>query len=168
MTSELDVIRHAILNEDEGAAFYYMAAAKTDDETLKEAYTHLKDEELKHGKWLRSLYERMVQQETTAEFEWKPLEEVKGQSPRLFAQAASKFKMAITDMAVFAAGALMEEASIEFYKKASAQTKSAEAKQLYEILIKWEDDHLHQLKTIHEALMKDWLDQYEYTHSPKL
>ena len=166
--TELEVIRQAILNEDEGAAFYYMAAAKTDDEVLKEAYTHLKDEELKHGSWLRSLYERISKQEDSSNLEWKTLGDVKGQSPRLFAQADTKFKMAITDMAVFSAGALMEEASIEFYKKASAETKSAKAKELYDILIKWENDHLHQLKIIHEALMKDWLDQYEFTHSPKL
>ena len=178
MTKDLDVIRQAILNEEEGTAFYSMAAEKTSDETLKEAYSHLMNEELQHGKWLRSLYERLLLKEASANSEWDTLEEImfnknaemrkQGKSPGLFTQADAKFEIAITDMAVFAAGALMEQASIDFYTKASSETKSEEAKKLYDVLVEWEDIHLNELNSIHEGLMKIWLDKYEFTYSPKL
>lgn len=178
MTKDLDAIRQAILNEDEGAAFYSMAAEKTNDETLKEAYSHLKDEELQHGKWLRSLYERLLLKEASANSKWGTLEEIlfnknaemrkQGKSPGLFSQADAKFEIAITDMAVFAAGALMEQASIDFYTKASSETMSEEAKKLYDVLVGWENVHLNELNAIHEDLMKIWLDKYEFTYSPKL
>jgi len=178
MTKDLDVIRQAILNEDEGAAFYAMAAEKTSDETLKEAYSHLKDEELEHGTWLRSLYDRLLLKGASANLEWNTLAEImfnkdaemrkQGKSPGLFSQADEKFEIAITDMAVFAAGALMERASIDFYTKASSETESEEAKKLYDVLVEWENVHLHELNTIHHDLMKIWLDKYDFTYSPKL
>lgn len=168
MTKDLDVIRQAILNEDEGAAFYSMAAEKTSDDTLKEAYSHLKNEELQHGTWLRSLSNRILQNEASANSEWDNLAEKQGKSTGLFSQADKKFKVAITDMSVFALGALMEQASIDFYKKASSETKSEEAKKLYDVLVDWEKVHLKELNTIHEALVKDWLDQQDFTHSPQL
>lgn len=178
MTKDLDVIRQAILNEEEGAAFYSMAAEKTSDETLTEAYSHLQNEELLHGTWLRSLYERLLLKKASANSEWDTLTEImsnkdaemrkQGQSPRLFAQADKKFEIAITDMAVFAAGALMEKASIDFYTKASSETKSEEAKKLYDMLVDWENVHLNELNSIHDDLMKIWLDKYEFTYSPEL
>lgn len=178
MNKDLDAIRQAILNEDEGAAFYSMAAEKTNDETLKEAYNHLKDEEIQHGKWLRSMYERLVTKEATSNLEWgtpgeimfnKEVEMRKtGKTPGLFAKADKKFEVSITDMSVFAAGALMEQASIDFYTKASAETKSEDAKKLYDVLVGWENVHLNELNAIHDDLMKIWLDKYEFTYSPKL
>ena len=178
MFDELDAVRQAILNEDEGAAFYAMAAEKTEDETLKDAFSHLKDEELHHGKALRSLYERLVTRKATSDLEWGTVGEITfnresemrkvGKSPGLFAHSDSKFKVAITDMAVFAAGALMEQASIDFYKKASSESKSEEIKNLFDALVSWENFHLNELKSIHEALVNDFMDQQEFTHSPRL
>lgn len=127
---------------------------------------------------MRSLYESLVMKKATSDLEWYTAGEIafnknvemrkQGKSPGLFAQAEQKFQVAITDMAVFAAGALMEKASIEFYENAAIESKSDDAKKLFNILVGWEKQHLDELSTIHEALMKEWMDKQEFTHSPKL
>ncbi|ADY56668.1 Rubrerythrin [Syntrophobotulus glycolicus DSM 8271] len=178
--NDLDVLRQAILNEAEGAAFYAMAAEKTADTSSKEAFGYLKDQEVQHEEWLRSLYDRLVLQvaSSSANLEWETLAEIefireaelrkKGKSPELFSQAGGKFKLALSDMAVFSAGALMEQASIDFYTKAAASTQNEEAKKIYTILVEWEGDHLNQLNEIHENLTELWIQEQDFSSSPKL
>lgn len=176
--NDLDVCRQAILNEEEGAAFYALAAEKTADDDVKEAFLFLMEEEKLHSKWLRSLYDRLVFQVASANLEWETLAEFEfnreaelskqGRSPEIFAQNKDYFNLTINDIAVFAAGAFIEKASIEFYQNAQQNAQSEDARKLYEKLVIWEKDHLDELNRIHKALSEEWLNQQEFTHSPQL
>ncbi|NLI93073.1 MAG: ferritin family protein [Peptococcaceae bacterium] len=176
--NDLDVARQAILNEEEGAAFYSLAAEKTSDSNAKDAFQYLKEQELQHADWLRSLYDRLViseasrnlEWETLAEFEFKRQAELekRGKSPNIFNKAGNAFKLATIEMAVFAAGILMEKESMDFYLKAAAETDSLEARKLYLALAEWEREHYNDLSEIHEGLKQQWLEKQEFTYSPKL
>ncbi len=175
---DLDAVRQAILNEAEGAAFYAMAAEKTTDSSLKEAFGFLKAQEVQHEEWLRSLYDRLIFKKSASNLVWETLEEVefnrraelekRGKSPELFTKAGGKFNIALSDMAVFAAGALMEQAAIDFYTNAASKAQDEEAKKMYTMLVEWEKDHLRELNEIHDNLSKLWLDEQEFTSSPEL
>lgn len=167
MTNELDIVRQAILNEEEGAAFYSLAAEKTADQNVQEAFEYLRDQELLHSQWIRSVYNRTLLKAETG-FNLKAELSKLSKSPGIFSAKAPAFKLAVMDMAVFAAGILIEKASIDFYQKAIREAESQEVKKLFTELANWENDHLEQLQTIHEALSTEWLDQFEFTHSPKL
>jgi len=176
--NDLDVARQAILNEEEGAAFYSSAAEKASDPDVKEAFLYLKNEELQHAKWIRSLYDHLVLAAASTNLEWGTLAEIEqnikaetdkqGRSPKIFTEADDTFNMAIMELAVFAAGKLMEVESIEFYEKAAAETESEEARKLYKTLVNWEKDHLTNLTRIHQGLRTQLLEQYEFYYSPKL
>ncbi|MDZ7672061.1 MAG: ferritin family protein [Halanaerobiales bacterium] len=56
---ELEVIKEAILNENEGYQVYMMAAEKIDKEEISESFKKLAKEELKHIDWLKELYQDM-------------------------------------------------------------------------------------------------------------
>lgn len=176
--NELDVCRQAILNEEEGAAFYALAAERTEDSDVKEAFLFLREQEKLHSKWLRSLYNHLVFEVASANMEWETLAEFEfnrqaelnkqGRSPEIFLKNKANFNLSIDDITVFAAGALIEKASIEFYQDALEKAVSEDAKQLYQRLVIWEQDHLDELNRIHKALSDQWLDQQDFTHSPKL
>lgn len=176
--NDLDVARQAILNEEEGAAFYDLAAEKTTDESVKEAFLYLKDQELKHAQWLRSLYERLVFTEASSNLEWETLAEFEfkrqaeleksGKSPNIFTKAGTTFRLAVMELAVFAAAILMEKESMEFYRKAAAEAQSEDARKLYESLALWELDHYNDLTEIHQGLQQQWLEKQEFYYSPKL
>ena len=69
------------------------------------------------------------------------------------------------EMATFGAGLLMEKNSIDFYKKASNETKTLEAKKLYDQLAKWEMVHLDKLAKIHEMLRDEWWEKQQFSPS---
>lgn len=179
--NDLDVIRQAILNEVEGMAFYDLAAERTSNPEVKEALMFLKEQEADHEKWLKHLFERLLQKKhfegefvTWLESEHKKQSEreKRGKSPELFAKAREQFKdgklfeTATMDLAVFKVGTLMEQAAIDFYSQAAQKASVPAAKALYERLVGWETDHLNTLNDIHETLSKDFLANYEffYTH----
>jgi rubrerythrin len=173
---DLDVARQAILNEEEGAAFYSLAAENAADPDVTEAFLYLKDEEIKHAGWIRSLYDRLVLHAASSNLEWDTLAEFefnnqaelskKGNSPGFFLKP-SNFKLAIIELAVFAAGPLEKE-SIEYYTKAASETDNEDAKKLYEELITWENEHLKDLTRIHSELRQLWLEQQDFYYSPAL
>lgn len=177
---DLDVLRQAILNEVEGMAFYDLAAERTSNPEVKEALIFLKDQEADHEKWLKNLFERLLQKKTFEhEFvSWLEIQhknqterEKKGKSSELFAKAKEQFEdgklfqTATMDLAVFKVGTLMEQAAIDFYSHAAEKASSPEAKALYERLVKWETVHLNTLNEIHETLSKNWLENYEFFYS---
>lgn len=176
--NELDAARQAILNEEEGAAFYSLAADNTSNPDAKEAFLSLKDQELKHAEWLRSLYNRLISTSSITNLEWETLAEIefnrnaelkkRGVSPKIFSQAGTTFKFAVTELSVYAAGILMEKDSMEFYQKAAANAESLEAKKLFETLAEWEKGHFDELTAIHTALKEYWLEQQDFYESPQL
>lgn len=161
--NELSIVRQAILNEVEGRAFYEMASAQATTTEVKEALQHLADEEKQHEQWLRSL-NQSIQDKTVFSLDWDKQSELeKVQSPGIFDKAPEVFRFNAMELATFGAGLLMEKNSIDFYKQASKEAVTPEAKKLYEQLVKWETVHLDKLEKIHEMLQNEWWEKQQFS-----
>ncbi|OJV66038.1 MAG: rubrerythrin [Clostridiales bacterium 38-18] len=150
---DVEVFKQAILNEVEGYEFYKMAAYNTPEEEVKKAFLNLANEELKHIDWLKDAFKKLSgnpeDQTTLALIENPP-------SPQIFKWDNLQNKNANLSVSVFGIGIEMERASVSFYEKAKAETPYEVAKQLFDVLAKWEKVHLDQFSAVYEDLIKDW------------
>jgi len=150
---DVEVFKQAILNEVEGYEFYKMAAYNTPEEEVKKAFLNLANEELKHIDWLKDAFKKLSgnpeDQTTLALIENPP-------SPQIFKWDNLQNKNANLSVSVFGIGIEMERASVNFYEKAKAETPYDVAKQLFDVLAKWEKVHLDQFTAVYEDLIKEW------------
>ncbi len=160
---ESSIIQQAILNEVEGTAFYEMAEAQATNKDVKLALQHLRDQEIDHEQWLRSL-NQSIQGKSTFTLDWNKINELeKVQSPGIFAKAGEAFRFSAIELAIFGAGVLMEKASIDFYTKAAKEASTPEEKELFNQLVKWETVHLDQLDKIHMSLQDEWWEKQQFS-----
>ena len=150
---DIEVFKQAILNEVEGYEFYKMAAYSSTDEEVKKTFLQLANEELKHIDWLKAAFKKLsgnpTDQSTLAMIENPP-------SPQIFKWENLQSQNASLAVSVFGIGIEMERASVKFYEKAMEETPFEAAKQLFEVLAKWEKVHLEQFSGAYDALIKDW------------
>lgn len=150
---ELDVISQAILNEVEGYEFYKMAAERIGKGDSKEAFLMLAEEELKHVKFLEDLMEQIKDSESAEiylTYESNP------PSPDIYKWEKIDKENTSLAMTVYGIGINMEKDSIDFYEKAKKNTKFEEAKELYDLLIRWEKVHLSQFEEQYEIYRREW------------
>ena len=150
---ELEIIKQAIINEVEGYEFYKMAANQAGTSESKEAFMVLAKEELKHIQYLKALFDKIKsssQDDITLAFDSNP------PSPDIYNWKKVDKQYTSLAMSVFGIGIQMEKASIEFYEDAKANTEIKEAKELYDLLIKWEYVHLEQFTDQYNSYKDDW------------
>ena len=153
LKEELDVIKQAILNELEGYEFYKMAGEQAGTGGSAEAFLELASEEKKHIDYLEALFIKVkdgVEDEKAMAFSEGP------PSPNIYKWDALDKDLTSLAMSVFSIGMKMEIDSVDFYTKAKESTKLDEAKQLYDLLIKWEKVHLDQFTKQYELYREDW------------
>jgi len=150
---DVEVFKQAILNEVEGYEFYKMAAYNTTEDEVKKAFLNLANEELKHIDWLKDAFKKLSgnsdDQVKLATIENPP-------SPAIFRWENLQAQNANIAVTVFGIGMEMERASVVFYDKAAKETSIEAARQLFEVLSKWEQVHLEQFSSTYDVLMKDW------------
>lgn len=159
---ELQVVRQAVLNETEGYNFYMMAAGQASDPEAKEAFKQLALEELKHIDWLKELYNKLATGNVSA-FDVDQLEDPP--PAELFTWANAARESGTLAVSVFGIGIQMEKAAIDFYTKAAENTSIPQAKALYQTLIKWEYEHLHQFEKDYDELKEDWWQKQGFSPS---
>jgi rubrerythrin len=156
---ELEVIKEAILNENEGYQVYTMAAEKIKDEEISKSFEKLADEELKHIDWLKDLYKSI---EGTKEVEFS-IEEISApDKERLFKMEKIDKENLSFALSVFSIGVKMEKEAIDYYKDAAENTESKAAKDLYERIIEWEYQHLNYFEEQYEMLKDDWWSEQRF------
>ena len=151
--NELEIIKQAFLNEHEGYQFYKMAAEQSNSKEEKDALNKLADEELKHIDYLKDLYQEITDEDSEGldVTDLSPPE-----SPGIFSwENASREKGSLA-LSVFSIGIKMEKESIDFYKEAKEKTEIDEARELYDILIDWEFNHLRTFEKQYDMLKEDW------------
>jgi len=153
---ELDVISQAILNEVEGYEFYKLVATQATGGS-KEAFLELAIEELKHVEFLKTLFNKIKESD---EDDIRLAFDAKPPSPNIYNWEKLGIGVTSLAMSVFSIGIQMEKDSIEFYQNAKDRSTINAAKELFDILIKWEKVHLDQF-TIQYNLYKEewWADQ---------
>jgi len=150
---ELMIIKGAIINEIEGYEFYNMAGSNSNSSEVKNAFLELAQEEMQHVIWLKDLFNK-VKEDNMANFQLALIPEPV--SPAIFKWENIDRKDAGIAVSAFGIGIQMETASIEYYAKAAKDTEIKEAKQLYNVLIKWEKIHLDKFSAQYEELKEEW------------
>ena len=149
---ELDVISQAILNEVEGYEFYKLSASHGTTGN-KEAFLELANEELKHVEYLKLLFNKIKASDADdirLAFDAKP------PSPNIYRWEKVGKDQSSLAMSVFGIGMQMEKESIEFYQNAKEQTTLEAAKELFDLLIKWEKIHLDQFTMQYNLYKEEW------------
>lgn len=152
MSTELNILKVAILNEQEGYMFYKAAAERTTDETAKNAFMQFAQEEKAHETKLRKMYEQL--RGTIRQAVYDP-DGGYVQQPRIF----RKNDTILTDdyeLAVYRIGILMEEAAIRYYRESADRTSSPDVKKLLLELATWEESHRDALNVVYEKLRDEW------------
>ena len=153
LNEELNVIKQAIMNEVEGYEFYRMAAKQAGSGGSKDAFLELANEEKKHVEYLEALFNKVkdgVEDELAlAVVEAPP-------SPGIYKWDKLDKELTSLAMSVFSIGIQMEKDSVDFYTKAKENTKLDEARELYDVLIKWERVHLEQFTEQYNMYKEDW------------
>lgn len=153
INKELEVISQAILNEVEGYEFYKLASDQAGTSESAEAFLELANEELKHVEFLKTLFDLV---KNGSEDDAKLAFDAKPPSPDIYNWKKVDKQFSNMAMSVFGIGIQLEKASIEFYENAKANSNFQAAKELYDILIKWEYVHLEQFTNQYNSYKDQW------------
>ncbi|MCF6463630.1 ferritin-like domain-containing protein [Clostridium sp. Cult1] len=159
LKEELSIIKQAILNEIEGYEFYRMAANQAGTSDSKGAFMELANEELKHVGYLEALFEKI---KNSNDDDIKLAFEDMPPSPGIYTWEKVDKEYVSLAMSVFGIGMQMEKASIDFYEAAKAKTEIETAKELYDLLVKWEQVHLEQFTEQYNMYKEDWWAEQGY------
>mgnify|MGYP006289785437 FL=1 len=152
----MEIIKEALINENEGYQFYKMAASQSETEGEKDSFLKLADEELKHIEYLKELYEKMKDK---TDKELSIFDITPPDSPQIFNWDNVSREKGNMALSVFSIGIKMEKESVDFYKEAAEKTDNEEAKKLYNILIDWEYQHLRDFEKQYDMLKEDWWNE---------
>lgn len=155
---ELEVIKQAILNEIEGYEFYKMASNSASGNS-KTAFLELANEELKHVEYLKELFEKI---KDNKEDDLKLAMDTDVPSPNIYTWDKVEREQTSLAMSVFNIGIQMERDSIDFYKEAKKNTKYDQARELYDVLIKWEKVHLDQFVNQYNIQKENWWGEQNF------
>ncbi|MCF6464982.1 ferritin-like domain-containing protein [Clostridium sp. Cult2] len=159
LKKELDIIKQGILNEIEAYEFYRMAANQAGTNESKDAFMELANEELKHVGYLEALFDKI---KSSDEDDVRLAFEAMPPSPEIYSWEKVDKEYTSLAMSVFSIGMQMEKASIDFYEAAKTKTNIEEAKELYDLLIKWEQVHLDQFTEQYNMYKEDWWAEQGY------
>ena len=159
---EVRIIRQALLNEQEAIDFYQMAAQQAKSAEARDAFNQLAAEEKKHVEWLLALY-RSIRDNNLDAFDATAFEEPA--APVQYDWAAVGRESGSLAVSVFGIGINLEKTAIDFYTRAALETDLPAAKALYEVLVRWEYQHLEQFQQEYDALREEWWDKQGFTPS---
>ncbi len=153
----LDILKHAILLEKRGKAFYRTAAAQSTNKDVKAFFETMAAEEVQHVKILSDQYKVF---KATGRFK-TPEDQESGTISKNVLTPEIKSRIAAADFeaAAISAAMLMEERAIALYAKRGNEAQDAEEKKLYQWLADWEKEHLEFLADIDAELKEEvWND----------
>lgn len=162
INKELTIIRQALLNEHEGQDFYTLAAKEATLDEARDAFESLAAEEQKHIDWLLDLYQS-IKENRMENFD--PSEYQEPPSPGLHNPKVIGRESGSLAVSVFGIGINLEKAAIDFYTAAAEKTTLPAAKDLYQLLIRWETQHLEQFEQEYDQLKEEWWDKQGFSPS---
>jgi rubrerythrin len=159
----LSGLRTALQTELNGIQFYRMAAERTSDLKGKEVFTLLANDEEIHFREIQQWYTSILSTNTlTPSITLTEARTIfKGDSPIFSDEIKGRIKERHFEMSALSIGALLESDSIDFYRRMKEETDDPQAKQLFENLQKWEQQHLEAITKQMEVLKEDyWAQQH--------
>ncbi len=158
---ELAIISQAVLNEMEGYEFYNMAGEQAKTQGNKEAFKHLAEEELKHAEYLKKLW-TVLSDGGEMKIEEILSSGIEIPSPEIYRWDKVDKAYATLGMSIYGIGMQMEKSSIDFYEDAKEKASSREIKDIFDLLIKWEQVHLEQFTNQYNMLKEEWWSDQSY------
>jgi len=157
------ILKDAIKVESDGYYFYKMAAEQTIDPQGKEMLKSLASDEIKHMKALREQYKLYKEQ---GKFDWNEAKlkmkvpfDPSSASPIFSEEFKKRLEESHFEMVALSIGIMLEQNSIDFYKKSAQDTQDPQAKALFLYLANWEGQHLRALISQYNYLKEDyWSD----------
>jgi rubrerythrin len=154
----LEILKSALLLELRGKSFYEKAADSTDDQTVKEFFIKLAEDEISHVQILSEQYKAYKK-------DGKFIEMDRDSSNESVANAVltdtlkERIAGAGFESAAISAAMGMEERAIKLYSQRADESTDLQEKALYGWLAEWETQHLEFLaaidKEVTEALWND-------------
>lgn len=158
---ELAIVSQAVLNEMEGYEFYKLASEQAKTKGTKEAFTSLANEELQHAEYLRRLWD-ILSAGGEVRIEDILSSGIKIPSPEIYRWDKVDKAYATLEMSIFGIGMQMEKSSMDFYEDAKEKAKSESGKELFDLLIKWENVHLDQFTNQYNMLKDEWWAEQQF------
>ncbi len=155
--STLDILKHAILLEKRGQAFYRTAADQSANHDVKAFFETMAAEEVQHVKILSDQFKAYKQE---GKFNAPDTSHAGGVSKNVLTpEVKARIAAAEFEAAAISAAMLMEERAIALYSGRSNAATDPEEKKLYQWLADWEKEHLEFLAAI-DAELKEriWND----------
>lgn len=143
-----EIIKTAMQGEMDGYYHYSNAAITTEDEKAKEIFQKLAEEEKKHYKIL-SEWLQFTNKEIPS-FDFKKIKEEEkmkfsGESPIFSTDFKKKIREKNREISALSIGMLLEQTSIDFYRKWAEEISEEEPKEFLKELARWEEGHLEAL-----------------------
>jgi rubrerythrin len=155
----VEVLKKAILLEQQGMNFYKGIAENSKSEAVKNIFTIMADEEKKHMDALTAQYKKY---EKGGSFSF---DEGMG-SPNEFSdkvlseKVRSEINAAGYEAASISAAIGLEKETINLYSSRAEETEDPDEKKIYNELVGWERTHVSFLNSIYNDLLEDsWYDQ---------
>ncbi len=151
-----EILKHAILLEKRGRAFYSKVAEQASGKAVKAFFEMMADEEVKH---VQILSDQFKAYQNTQKF--NPTEPGDGNvAPKVLTrELRDEMTAASYEAAAISAAMSMEENAIKLYSSRSDETDDPNEKALYRWLADWEKQHLQFLSEIDKELTEQiWYD----------
>lgn len=152
-----DIIKIAIINEQEGYEFYNMAARNTENIDLKQLFETLADQENQHREWLKATFMNIAANKASDLTDVTP-----PVSPGIF-DTQKLNQLGAGELSSIHAAILLEKNSMDYYKKHAIDAENETAKSLFAKLADWESSHMDMLEKIYEFARDDWWEQQRFS-----
>ena len=154
----LEILKSALLLELRGKSFYEKAADSAEDQTVKEFFVKLAEDEISHVQILSEQYKSYKKNGSFVEVERNASNESVADAV-LTDALKQRIAGAGFESAAISAAMGMEERAIKLYSQRAKASTDPQEKALYTWLAEWETQHLEFLaaidKEVTEALWND-------------
>lgn len=155
-SSELNIVKQAILNEIESINYFKMSSEQLGGEA-KDVFLSLAHQSEEHVDYLNKLKSNIEKDESTV------IEKIKSSlEGKTFEWGKVDPENATMVLSVFNLGMNIKKVNIKFYEKAAARSEVPEAKGLYKELAYWENFQLTQIAKQYEELKNEWWSDQSY------
>ena len=157
-TQVIDILKKAIVLEQQGQSFYKKVADQTESAAIKNIFTIMAEEEKKHESILT---EQASQYQNSGSFDFKgDLGDPEEFSREVLSkQISEQISAASYEAASISAAIAMEQKTVDLYSQQAEKSADAAAKKMYSELAKWEKTHVSFLNEIYTDLLESsWYD----------
>ena len=155
----VEVLKKAILLEQQGMNFYKGIAENSKSEAVKNIFTIMADEEKKHMDALTAQYKK-YEKEGSFSFDEGMGSPNEFSDKVLSEKVRSEINAAGYEAASISAAIGLEKETINLYSSRADETEDPDEKKIYNELVGWERTHVSFLNSIYNDLLEDsWYDQ---------